>query len=406
MNGNPSNETPVPTKSALCVGMLVLAACGQQAGEDYRGQPLLHMRGQAIVSALTGGQAITPALCFFYAELPKAPVFDPNKLPAAVRERVMYDGHSLLDLPNGGHRHLATHILDVESRGTFPAQFDVDVYLPPPSGGLSSPVLRGEPRWATGYVCAVRAAHPAVSFPFAAGGLSREDGTFEFTIASLTTPGFYTETYSECPANTLPQFAKSACKKTSEGDPSLSYEFSMQACTSEFVLGTAQSVDVVYLDQAALPGSYTAWQWGAASGLSAGYHLFQAIKWDPGVPPDDTECMAAAFTASERLNNEIYGARIKELFGNGYVYNALAAYTSDGGEAQDLPDDIYFGARENEARLIMQNCPLKPRTELDPSAAPLSIDIASHSFADLSPYFGMAAFGGDYGNPDAGIAPE
>jgi hypothetical protein len=396
MNGNASNETPAMTKRALCVSMLVLAACGQQAGGDYRGEPLLRMRGQAVVSALTGGQAIEPALCFFLADLPKAPVFDLNKIPAAIRERLTYQGESLIEVPQHRHGRMATHILDVESRGSFPAQFDVDVYLPPPSSGLSSPVLPGEPRWAAGFVCAVPAEHPAVTFAFAQGGGGSADGSrFDYVIASLTTPRFYYEAY-ECPVGTLPQLAKSVCNKTSAGDPSLAYEFpTLEEFRSESVLGTALGFEVVYLDQAALPGSHTAWRWGAANGLSAGYHLIQLVPPLPGVPPDHVECMAAASTAAEELNNELYGPRIKQMFGDDYSYNALTAYKADGGSVLELPEDIYLGARENEARLQMQHCPLKPRTELDPSTASLSIDIASNATADLSSHLGMVTIGGE-----------
>lgn len=395
MNGNPSNEKPVPRKSALCVWILMLAACGQQAGSDYRGEPLLHMRGQAVVSALTGGQAIKPALCFFATDLPKAPVFDPNKLPAAILERLTLGGESAIQVPQHRNGRMATHILDVESRGTFPAQFDVEVYLPPPSSGLSSPSLAGEPRWGAGFVCAVPADHPAVTFPFAHGGMVSADGIhMNYAIVSLTTPRFYYEDY-ECPVGTLPQLAKSVCKKTSAGDPSLAFEFPSKEYLSESVLGTALDLEVVYLDQAAAPGSYTAWKWGAANGLSAGYHLFPSVPQLPGVPPDDAECSSAAFAAAEQLNNEIYGARIKQMFGNDYTYNALTAYRADGGSVLELPEDIYLGARENEARLQMQHCPLKPRTELDPSAAPLSIEIASNATADLSSHLGMVSIGGE-----------
>jgi hypothetical protein len=396
MNGNPSNETPVTTQRALCVGMLVLAACGQQAGGDYRGEPLLRMRGQAVVSALTGGQAIEPALCFFLADLPQAPVFDPNKLPAAILEHLTIGGESIIDVPAHRHGRMATHILDVESRGTFPAQFDVDVYLPPPSSGLSSPSLAGEPRWAAGFVCAVPADHPAVTFPFAHGGKGNVDGSrFDYAVASLTTPRFYHEAY-ECPVGTLPQFVKSVCSKTSAGDPSLAYEFpSNGEHRSESVLGIAYDFEVLYLDQAAPPGSYTAWKWGAANGLSAGYHLIQTVPLVPGVPPDNVECMAAASRAAELLNGEMYGARIKQVFGDDYSYNALTAYRADGGSVLELPEDIFLGARENEARLHMQHCPLKPRTELNPSAAPLSIDIASNATADLSAYLGVVTPGGE-----------
>jgi hypothetical protein len=387
-----STEAAWRAKSALGVGLLLWSACGQQAGDEYRGEPLLRMRGHAVVSALTGGQAIEPALCFFFADEPKAPDYDGSNLPAEVRAELSYMG--VLDVQAYPTKRIATHILDVDSRGEFPAQFDVDVYLPPPSSGLSEPWVEGEPRWAHGKVCAVPAEHPAVTFPLASGGHSNTiDGTFRYAIASLQTPRFYYEAY-DCPPGTLPQFAAAECNKSTLGDPSLAYEFS-GAYQSESVLGTARDIDVLYLEEAAPAGSYVAWLWGAANGLSAGYHLFPVVPVPTDAPPDNWMCMADAFNDAERLNNEVFGPRIREVFGEDFTYNALTARNSDGSSVQDLPDEIYFGARENERRLQMEYCPFAPREELDPSSAMLSIDISSTAGPDLSPHFGFVSFGGD-----------
>ena len=256
-------------------GLILLAACGQQVGNDYRGEPLMHLHGQAVVSALTGGQAIEPALCFFMADRPLAPAFDGSQFPANIRAELTlpseppYEDQLIVQALN----KRATHILDVESRGEFPAQFDVDVYLPPPTGGLSVPSVAGESRWAQGFVCAVSAEHAAVTFPLASGGLSDSTtGDFRFAIASIDTPRYYYEHYT-CPAGTLPQ-AMTGCQKTTAGDSTLGYEFPSQEYQSESILGIASEFEVLYLEQPVPAGSYTAWQWGAADGLSAGYHLF------------------------------------------------------------------------------------------------------------------------------------
>jgi hypothetical protein len=381
------------TRTNAAAGLILLSACGQQAGEDYRGEPLMHLSGQVVVSALTGGQAIAPALCFFMADQPIAPAFDGKQFPADIRAELTlrseppYPDQFIVEALN----KRATHILDVESRGKFPAQFDVDVYLPPPSDGLSAPAVAGESRWAQGFVCAVAADHRAVTFPLAFGGLSDSPtGAFRYAIASLETPRYYYERY-ECATGTLPQ-AMTGCKKTTSGDSTLAFEFQSQGLQSESVLGVASEYQVLYLEHAAPAGSYTAYQWGAAKGLSAGYHLFP-----PGMPatnpdgsPANWMCQNAALTEAEKLNNEQFGARIKQLFGNDYIYNGGSAYSGVAGAFKDLPEDLRLATRENEARLLMKHCPLEPRAEIDPSAASLSIDIKSDATPDLSKNFGFA----------------
>lgn len=371
--------------------LIALAACGQQAGDDYRGEPLLRMRGQAVVSALTGGQAIEPALCFYQADAPKPPPFElTSKVPAEIAAKLMHDGEPDIEAPN--RAHTATHILAVESRGEFPAQFDIDVYVPPPALGLSAPWVAGEPRWAAGQVCAVAKDHEAVTFPLAWGGHS-DPSTGEFTIAIVSQlhSRFYLESY-ECADGAMAQNSATDCTRVREGDPSFAYEFQAQEhLDSEWVLGNAREIEVVYLDEAAPAGSFTAFRWGAEHGLSAGYHLFAVSpqRVDEMGAPDDWMCRAQAHTEAARENSERYGARIKELFGDDYIYDSLEAYSTLAGRSVELPEDIYLGAREVEMRAWMEHCPLQPRTEIDPSTAMLSIDISSESRADLSSHIGM-----------------
>jgi len=52
--------------SQLAVCALWLVACTPQAGDDYLGESLLSMHGNATISALTGGGSVVPALCFFW----------------------------------------------------------------------------------------------------------------------------------------------------------------------------------------------------------------------------------------------------------------------------------------------------------------------------------------------------
>lgn len=392
MSPNRSTETTSLAGGALGACLLLLAACGQQAGDDYRGEPLLRMRGQAVVSALTGGQAVEPALCFFAADEPVPPAFDPNTLPPDIRAELSAAGFLEVEVIN--KQRAATHILDVESRGEFPAQFDVDVYLPPPDIGLSAPWVAGETRFARGMVCAVPTEHPAVSFRLASGGhADTVIGEFRYAIASTQTPRFYYEAY-DCPPGTLPQFATTECTKSSAGDPSLAYEFPIAEFHSEFVIGIADEFEVLYLDEPALPGSFTAWYWGAANGLSAGYHLLPVLPvTEPS--PEQLECSTEAIRESERMNYELYDARIKQELGEEYSYNGLEARNWDGSSIVPLPEDIFLGAREVEARQMMEHCPMQPRAELDPSVAMLSIDISSNATPDLSQHFGFVTIGGE-----------
>lgn len=395
MSWTGSVGTTRPGAGGLCAGLLLLAACGQQAGDDYRGEPLLHLRGQAVVSALTGGQTIQPALCFFYADGPEAPEFDPTTLPPEIRAELTLGGVSVVEVFQ--RKRAATHILDVESRGEFPAQFDVEVYLPPPAAGLSAAWVAGEPRWAKGRVCAVAADHPAVTFPLAMGGFSDPmAGEFHYAVASLLTPRFYYEAY-DCPPGTLPQFASTECTKSSAGDPSLAFEAPIVELRSESVLGTAAEVEVLYLEEDAAPGSYTAFVWGAANGLSAGYHLFPVLPLPEDGPTERALCLSELFDDSERIINEQFGARIRQEFGEDFTYNSLTARNSDGSSVLELPDDIYLGAQEIMARLEMERCVFEPREPLDPSVSTLSIDISSNAGPDLSPYFGFVTFGGEGG---------
>ena len=389
-------------------GALVLAACGQQAGQDYAGEPLLRLRGQAVVSALTGGQPVEPALCFFLADGPKAPQLDLDVLPAELRAGLMYEGQSVIEMPMAAGDRLATHILDVESRGEFPAQFDVDVYQPPPSAGLSAPHIAGEPRWALGSVCAVTTDHAAVTFPFAHGGQSDSTSArFDYAVLSLSEPRFYYERY-DCPPGTLPQFAMSECTKTSAGDPNMAFEFPSTEYRSESVLGSADELEVLYLEEPAPAGSYTAFVWGAAEGLAAGYHLFaQRPKLPEGVPPADVECRVAAQTEAELVNEEMLGARIRAALGEDFRYNGLGGYSMTQQQHRWLPQDLFLEARETEARMHMKHCPLSPRAPFDPSASTLSIDFDSDASPDLSRQFGFVSGPGvDADEPSEGPPSE
>jgi hypothetical protein len=351
---------------------MLLAGCGQQAGQDYRGEPLLRMRGQATVSALTGGQAIVPALCFFGADSPDPPAWDPTKLPADLG-----DGPPDSPLPLGIEPS-TTHVLDVESNGQFPAQFDLDVYQPPPSAALSLGFGEGEPRWASGYVCAVSEPHPATTYPLATGGSTTESETGSYRkqmiLASQTSNRFYVEDY-DCPtAYTL----LADCTKAVRGDASLQYEG-----WSEFVLGASLDLEVVYLAEAAPAGGYTAWGLGAQDGLAAGYHLY--------APRSTEESQARAACASGVWEDALveikaqYEARIKQEFGDFQVLDMFPTInTPDGRSLMRVPDDVYRGGHAIIARLEMERCDFQARTELASGIPTLSIDLGASGTSQVT----------------------
>jgi hypothetical protein len=190
----------------LLLGLAIaIAGCGSQAGGNYMGEPMLSMRVQATVSALTDGQAMVPALCFFNVPGPVAP-FDTNKLPADVRPDLAYESGLFSAFPFGNPPQTGTSILDVESRGQFPSEFDIDVYLPPAEAAVTAPLFPDEPRSASGYICAVRAGHLALTHALKQFQIDHCDGTCfrELIFASYDTPRFEVERY-DCPTATTDQ---------------------------------------------------------------------------------------------------------------------------------------------------------------------------------------------------------
>jgi hypothetical protein len=372
------------TIRAVVVNALWLAsACGDQAGSDYLGEPLLRMRGQVVLSALTGAREVEPALCFFGADQPVPPTFDAAKLPPDVAAELEIGGRSTVLAINKA----ATHIVDVESRGKFPAQFDVGVYLPPPSEALSLAFHDGEPRWATGVVCAVASEHPAVTFPLATGGYLME-GKARYVLVSELTPRFYFEARDCTTPERNPTRDNPNCTTRTQGDADLIYEFGGNAFAGEWVLGSAHDFDVVYLEHDAPVGSYIAWRYGAARGLSAGYHLIE-----PDVSPTDgpspiTLCWASIDRfADEALNAEL-GERVKRELGDDYVINFPTARNPDGSSVVYLSGALYRAAMRIIGDLQMEHCPFQPRKELDTALPTLSIEIANSANPDVAAYFG------------------
>jgi hypothetical protein len=252
------------------------------------------------------------------------------------------------------------------------------VYQPPPTAALSLGFGEGEPRWASGYVCAVSESHPATTYPLATGGSSVEDETGRYRkqmiLASQSSSRFYAEDY-DCPTGETPL---AECAKTSQGDATLQYE-----SWSEFVLGASLDVEVVYLAEPAPAGGYTAWSLGAQDGLAAGYHLY--------APRSAEHSQAMAACASGVWNDALveikaeYEARIKQEFGDFQVLDMFPTInTPDGRSLMRVPDDVYRGGHAIVARLEMERCDFQPRTELESGVPALSIDIGASESSQVT----------------------
>jgi hypothetical protein len=140
------------TLTGCLLWILVAPACGRQVDDEYLGEPLLSLRGQVTSAALTGGPGAVPALCFQHFTGDLSSRWD--KLPADVIEAL---GEPNLDQASP----YDLHIVDVEARGDFPAEFAIDVYVPPKPETLAR-LITGEPLSAFGYVCAVREDHAPI----------------------------------------------------------------------------------------------------------------------------------------------------------------------------------------------------------------------------------------------------
>jgi hypothetical protein len=118
------------TMTIAAAGVLLLhAGCDAKAGDDYQGEPLLSFEGSVRLASTQIEGELEPAIAF---------------VPTQSR----------------------LEILDVEVRGSFPANFTLDVLAPPAKGALTSAraYIREAPKeqkLALGYITAVAADHPS-----------------------------------------------------------------------------------------------------------------------------------------------------------------------------------------------------------------------------------------------------
>lgn len=395
MSDSKRNPTTPSTALALgLVGPLVAGACGQQATEDYAGEPLLAMTGQALIEAPTGGEAIEPALCFFSREKlaslpgdgasPTAP-WDPATLPADVQALLAWPEDP--ELPSqhppffsGLVAEEETFIRGGTTEGDFPTHFSFRVYEAPPDRAIVSP-FEGEPAVARGGVCAVRPGHRASSrrvYTTSLGLCSPSACYGRKLLASSDTPErAYAEAYT-CPPGGAPQTVEEAetCARESVGDSSLRFEQ-----FSEFVIGVAVEHMLIYLAEPASAESYLVWSLGLTEGLGAGYHLFTSPPFDElAVSLPACSALVHADALAEIIAT--YEADIKAEFGEDQGLSRYPMVTSDDGvppaglRQQYVPDHVYAGGQRIFAEHEMAKCPLPPTyLEVDLSSEDVAFEV-------------------------------
>lgn len=326
-------------------------ACGPQASEDYNGEPLLRMRGQVSAGALTLTQSIEPALCFTQT-VPGT--LNVSALPPQLQAD--FEGIGF------GASRTRAHIMDVEVAGTFPAEFSVNVYTPPPSAAIK-PLFAGEPPSAWGYVCAVQAEHTALAETVSGTQLwscETNDGPCRLTNIVMTDSGsrFYAERF-ECPSLDTKD---ESCEVNRSGEVALLTETG----GFEHVVALVMDPELVYLAAPAPPGSYTAFTLGAPDGLPAGYHLRKRAPSSDD-PQKDLDYGLAQLAAQEKAlveTNAIHGTS----------YDNLPDYTDEIG-FHLAPPDVIETYERTRARIEMESVDIQVRSSVTPDDPGLTLDL-------------------------------
>jgi hypothetical protein len=231
----------------------------------------------------------------------------------------------------------------------------------------------GEPRKATGEVCAVLPGYETLTHELAVSGTAGfcNDTECAGRLALVTADGerSYAQSY-RCPAGT-PFYDPDRCTESRAGDETLLFE-----TYAEGVVGAARDPLVVYLAQPAPAGSFTAWELGSADALGAGYHVF--VRPTPDEMNERFACQGEVFnpTAFDEIR-ATYGERVREEFGEGAELLHPGVLVPRGGTFvyEDLPEDITAGANRILADYEMANCPMPQLTRLDPLTQDVSLTI-------------------------------
>ena len=342
-------------RTSIVVASVVFSAlvggCAPQASEAYNGEPLLRMRGQVSTSALTLAQPLKPALCFTET-LPGT--LNVSSLPAELQAD--FEGTGF------GASLTRVHIMDVEVEGTFPAEFSVNVYAPPPQAA-TKPLFAGEPASAWGFVCAVQAEHKAVAEAVTGTQMwscDNFDGPCRTTNIVMTDSGsrFYAERF-QCPTLDL---TDEQCEASRFGEAKILTETG----GFEHVVALVWDPELVYLAAPAPPGSYTAFTLGAPEGLPAGYHLRK--RWlgygDEQQAQQYHMAVLAARDDAIAETNAIHGTS----------YDNLPDYADDNG-FHLAPPDVIDTFERTRAQNEMESLELPIRSSITPDEPGLTLDL-------------------------------
>jgi len=229
------------SKLSLAVLALGAAACGQQSGMDYRGEPLFTLRGTVTVPKEFAGEDLVPVLFF---------PLEPD--------------------PETGGRFI--EVLDVDVTGSFPSNFRIDVFDAPPQPALN--FAEDLPKFAVGYLAAMSPSHPSRLKVF--------EGYPDFVeLRRYCTADESTclEQRWSCPDQ---DFLNCTLLSTS-GDPSLTFA------------GYALNVIVTYAPEPIAADSALAFLWGTGEAMPAGYHLRRVKHGINQSFPEIQVCVAHAW---------------------------------------------------------------------------------------------------------------
>jgi hypothetical protein len=277
-------------ESVLCAISLSLSlasgGCDDQVEPGYYGESLLTVTGSVEIANRRTRGPLSPALGF--------------------RDQV----HSTITL------------VDLPVHGTFPSDFRIELYEPPPEETLYHPTRQeeGEPLASIGYITAVTSDHPDKLYTgnslSTIGHDCQDEGRpdnlcLSFTHEICVEPNLdnvpcYVEKHY-CPLDN-PKPDPTLCTIEASGNA----ELKSGDVLRQFA-GLSQNYQVVYLAGEAPPGSATAALLEAEAGVPAGYGLYEVTE---GIPGEEAERCDEAGEVSEvalRLYNEANGTHYKSL---------------------------------------------------------------------------------------------
>jgi hypothetical protein len=273
--------------------------CGSQAGPDYEGEPLFTFGGKVVVQNPEAPGALVPAIAYLRQNEGTEAIF----------------------------------ISEVSYEGTFPNDFRLKLFEPPPPEALKAiddgeeDPLKDEPRVATGYVTAVPPGTPSI-LHYNSEFVSNSCWPLDPEAPDRTC----TETWGRCRPGYFPDDlgdAESQCymqEWTCAGDHDLARNGDREGCTltrtygnveytkhiDEKFGGLSRNVMLLYLDAPAAAGTYVSYWYNQGRAMNAGYNL---VRWEQApVEENDafSSCLAQAKQEMLTSYNEANGTEHTE----------------------------------------------------------------------------------------------